>query len=76
MEEKVLDVLADVKEDIVKYDGVNMLEDEILESMEIMDIVVKLEEAFGIEIGPQYIMPQYFMTKESVIQLVRDVTEG
>lgn len=76
MEERVYDILEKINKKIIQYEGDNMLEDEIVESMEIMDIVVQLEEELGIEIGPEFILPEYFMSKESIVKLVIDVREG
>lgn len=76
MEERVYEILEKINKKIIQYEGDNMLEDEIVESMEIMDIVVQLEEELGIEIGPEFILPEYFMSKESIVKLVTDVREG
>lgn len=76
MEERVYEILDKINKKIIQYEGENMLEDEIVESMEIMDIVVQLEEELGIEIGPEFILPEYFMSKESIVKLVTDVREG
>lgn len=76
MEERVYEILEKINKKIIQYEGDNMLEDEIVESMEIMDIVVQLEEELGIEIGPEFILPEYFMSKESIVKLVIDVGEG
>lgn len=76
MKEKVYALLEEVNKKIIQYEGQDMLEDEIVESMEIMDIVVKLEEELGIEIGPEYIVPEYFMTKDTIVKMVEDVRNG
>ena len=73
MKEKIYALLEEVNKKIVQYDGENMLEDEIVESMEIMDIVVKLEEELGIEIGPENIVPEYFMTKDTIVKMVEEI---
>lgn len=73
MEDKIYAVLEEVNKKIVQYDGDNMLEDEIIESMEIMDIVVRLEAAFDIEIGPEYIVPEYFMRRDTIVKMVEDI---
>lgn len=72
MQEEVYQVLEEVNHKIMEYDGGDMLEDEIIESMEIMDIVVAMEEHFNIEVPPQLIVPEYFMTKETIVKLVED----
>ena len=73
MKEKIYALLEEVNKKIVQYDGENMLEDEIVESMEIMDSVVKLEQELGIEIGPEYSVPEYFMTKDTIVKMVEEI---
>ena len=76
MEVRVWKVLDEVNDKITKYTGEDMLEDEIIESMEIMDIVVGLEDEFGFEIAPEYILPEYFMTKETILKLVEETLQN
>ena len=73
MKEKIYELLEKVNKRIVQYEGKDMLEDEIVESMEVMDIVGAVEEELGIEIGPEFIIPDYFMTKDTIVKLVEDV---
>lgn len=72
MEKEVYEILEGLNHKIMAYEGADMLEDEIIESMEIMDIVVAMEEHFHMEIPPQLIVPEYFLTKESIVRLVED----
>lgn len=72
MREEVLELLEGLNHKIMAYDGTDMLEDEIIESMEIMDIVVALEEHFHMEVPPELIVPEYFMTKETIVRLAED----
>lgn len=72
MQEEVYQVLEELNHKIMAYDGSDMLEDEIIESMEIMDIVVAMEEHFNMEVPPQLIVPEYFLTKDTIVKLVED----
>ncbi len=72
MREEVFELLEGLNHKIMAYDGTDMLEDEIIESMEIMDIVVALEEHFQMEVPPELIVPEYFMTKETIVRLAED----
>lgn len=72
MEEKILEILKKVSPAVMEYDGDDLLEDEVLESMEIMDIVVALEENLGIEIAPELIAPEYFLTKDTIVKMALD----
>ena len=58
--EKIRNIVIAVNPAIEKYKGNNYIEDGILESIEIMEIVDMLEEEFQIVIDPEYIVPEYF----------------
>jgi len=72
MKDKVFEILTQLNIRIMNYAGEDLLADEIIESMEIMDIVVAMEEGFDMEIPPQFIVPEYFMTKDTIVKLVED----
>lgn len=72
MREDVYQILGKLSPKIMAYDGSDMLKDEIIESMEIMDIVVAMEEHFQMEVPPELIVPEYFMTKDTIVKLVED----
>lgn len=59
-----------------KYGGNQYVSEGILDSVEIMEIVTEIEEAFGINVGAQYIVPEYFESVESLEKLVQDVKKG
>ena len=58
--EKIRNIVIAVNPAIEKYKGNNYIEDGILESIEIMEIVDMLEEEFQIVIDPGFIVPEYF----------------
>lgn len=70
MEEQVLEILAEINEEIVDYDGENMFEDGILDSFQVMDLVNDLEDALDIEIDAKYVVEENFCTKEAIINLI------
>ena len=63
-------ILEDVNEDILSYEGNNMMEDGIVDSFEIISIVGDLEEAFNMEIDAEYIEQGYFDSKQGIYKLV------
>lgn len=75
-EEKIKEILSNVKPTITKYRGNKFVSDGILESIEIMEIVAEIEEAFDIVIEPQYIVPEYFESVKTLEKLIVDVKEG
>ena len=71
MEKKILEILEDVNEEILSYDGNNMMVDGIVSSFEIIEIISTIEEEFGIEIDAKYVVAENFGNKESIIELVK-----
>lgn len=70
MEEKVLEVLAEVNKDIVTYNGDNLFDAGILDSLQAVDLVAELEDALDIDIDAEYIVEDNFKTKETIIYMV------
>lgn len=73
MREKILEILADAEEDILTYEGNNMMEDGIINSFEVIELVSELEDAFDIEIDAKYVVAENFANKEAIIALVEKI---
>lgn len=70
MEERLLAVLAETNEEIPSYDGDNMIEDGLLDSFQVMDLVGDLEDEFEIEIDAKYVVEENFRTVEAILSLL------
>jgi acyl carrier protein len=64
-----------VNEEIVSYDGDNLFDAGILDSLQAVDLVAELEDAFDIEIDAKYVVEDNFKTKEAIINLVKKIIE-
>ena len=73
--------MSDIAEKIKKYviesgveqseiDSIDYIEDEILDSMQIVDLVTSFEDGFGITIDPDDIVPENFRNIDSMVQMV------
>jgi len=71
MEDKILEILEEINEDILTYDGENMYEDGVISSMDVVEIVSELEAEFDIEIDIDDIVSKNFANKETIIELVK-----
>ena len=71
MEERVFKVLKLINEDICSYQGSKMLEDKIIDSVEIMQIISDLEEEFNMEIDAENIIVENFKNAQSVIDMMK-----
>ena len=69
MEEKVLEILAEINDEILDYDGDNLIESGLLDSFQIVDLVGMFEEEFDIEIDAELVVVENFRTKEAIMEM-------
>lgn len=74
--DKLTKIITEVCPSVVKYTGCHYVSDGILESIEIMEIVAEIEEVFDIMIAPQYIVPEYFESIETLEKMIQDVKKA
>ena len=73
---KVLEILEEYCEEALDYDGDNMMEEGVIDSFTVINIVSELEDAFDIEIDAKYVVAENFRNKEAIIELVRQLMEA
>lgn len=74
MEKKVLEILGNASEEILTYTGLNMVDDDIIDSFGLISIISELEEAFKIEIDAEYVTEENFGNKDCIIALIKRLT--
>ena len=75
MEEKVLEILEEHCEEALSYAGDNMMEEGVIDSFTVINVVSELEDAFDIEIDAKYVVAENFRNKEAIIELVARLVE-
>lgn len=75
MEEKVLDILAEVNEELLTYTGNNMLEDGLVNSLTFISMVSKLEDTFEVEFDTSLLEEEYFGNKDRIIKTIKELLE-
>lgn len=73
MREKIIEVIRSVNEDILKYDGDDMIGDGTVDSFEVIDLIMKLEEELGIEIDAEYVIAENLNNTEGIIKTIEKV---
>ena len=73
MKEKVIEILAEVNEEILDYDGDNLIESGLLDSFQIVDLVGMFEEEFDIEIDAELVVVENFRTKEAIMEMLNGI---
>lgn len=73
MEKKILDVLESVNEDIISYNGENLFDAGILDSIQAVNIIAALEDELDIEIDAEYVTEENLKTKEAIATMVKKI---
>lgn len=76
MEKKILEILGEINEQIPVYTGDNLFDVGLLDSLQAVDLVAELEDAFDIDIDAKYVVEDNFKSKEAIISLVKKLIEG
>lgn len=73
MEKKVLDILSEICEDDCVRDDMDLqlFENDLLDSLAVVELLVALEESFGIVLSPSEITRDDICTPAKIIALVR-----
>ena len=71
MEEKILELLAEIDEGILSYDGDDLFEAGLLDSFQVIELVEMLEENFDMVIDAEHVVAENFATKEAILELMR-----
>lgn len=75
MQERILEILSEHCEEALTYNGDSMMEDGIIDSFTVINVVSDLEDEFDIEIDAKYVVAENFRNKEAIIALVQKLLE-
>ena len=73
MKEKVLSIIQGVNPKI--KDGVNLITEGLIDSFEVVNIVMELEEEFNVEIDAEEVVAENFETVDAIIALLERVMD-
>lgn len=73
MEERVLDLLEEIcEDDVVREDmDINLFEEDLLDSLAFTELLVAIEERFGIVVSPSEVERSDVETPGKIIELIR-----
>lgn len=74
--EKVLAILCEANPRIKDNVDADLLKEGYIDSFEIVNIVMALEDTFEIEIDPELIVPENFQTLSCITQLIEQITSN
>lgn len=73
MENKIIEILVEVcaDESIKENLDIDLIENDILDSLAFIELISRLEEEFDIEIQPTQVNPDSWRTVKSIVELVK-----
>ncbi len=75
-EKRIINILKSINEDICSFKGNNLLEEKVIDSFEVMEIIAALEDEFNIEIDPDYVIVENFANIQSIIDMIKKCLEA
>lgn len=73
--EELIKILESVKQGVDFIQEKNLIEDEILDSFDIVNLVAKLDDEFDVEITPADLVPENFESAEAIYKLIQKLQE-
>ena len=75
MRKTLLDILNDVKWGIYYEKEQHLVSEQILTSMEIVMLIMKISDEFDITISPLDIVPENFESLDAILKLINKIQE-
>ncbi len=72
---ELLDILKNLKPGVDFENEKNLIDDRVLDSLDVMNLTVELNDEFDIEITPLDILPENFQSIETIYQLITRLQE-
>lgn len=76
MKDKIREALKSINPEFESYDGNNLFKDLGIDSHDIFNVVVSLEEMFEIEIPPIYMRMENFESLDKIEAMIREIMQG
>ena len=73
--EEIIKILEEIKPGVDFNTENNLIEEEILDSFDIVTLVAKLNDEFDIEISPADLVPENFNSAQAIYSLVSKLEE-
>lgn len=71
--EKLLEILAELKPDVDFSSETGLIDNSILDSFDIVQLIQELKDTFDIEISPADIIPENFNSADSMWNMIQNL---
>lgn len=76
MREQLLAILKDIKPEVDFETATTLIDDNILDSFDIVTVVVELNDAFDIEVSVDDLVPENLNSVDAMIELINNLQNG
>lgn len=73
--EELLEILKEIKPDVNFENNKNLIDNDILDSFDIVTIVAAIDKEFDIQITAKDILPENFNSAEAIYNLIQKLEE-
>lgn len=67
---EVIEILQEISEDFDPSEEVNLIEDGILDSFDIVSFIIEINAELGVKIEVEDVVPENFESVDSVVKLI------
>lgn len=75
MREKIIEIMREFNEELVEDMNRDLLATDILDSFDIVKLVVEFEDAFDIMIDVDEVTPENFQTANKIVEMIARIAE-
>ena len=73
--EELMNILEELRPDVDFENETGLIDNGILDSFDIVSLVTELNDAFDIEIKPNYLVPENFNSAQAILALVQQLQD-
>ena len=70
---KIITILEEIRQGVDWANESNFIDDELLDSFDMITLIGELEDAYGINIGLEHLEPENFSSVETIAALIKDL---
>lgn len=75
MREEIMEILTELRPDVEFENEKKLIDDGILDSFDIVSLVGELNDAFGVSINVQDLLPENFNCVDAMVELIENLQE-
>ena len=71
MKDQVITLIMEIKKGVTIDENTNLIFDGVLSSLEIIQMIVEIENKFGVKVPVEDVLPDNFNTVDAIVQLLK-----